>query len=52
MPWRRPKRPDPRPHERLSPEERLETANEGEEERDSVELATLDGASIVEAATG
>ena len=52
MPWRRPRKPDPRPHERLSPEERLEAANEGEEERDSVELATLDGASIVEAATG
>jgi dihydroorotate dehydrogenase (NAD+) catalytic subunit len=52
MPWRRPRTPDPRPHERVSPEERLETASEGEEDRESVELATLDGASIVEAATG
>ena len=53
MPWRRPRRPEQRPRqERVSPEERLETASEGEEERDAVELASLDGASIVEAATG
>ncbi len=53
MPWRRPRKREDRPYEaKASPEERLEIASEGEEERDSVELATLDGASIVEAATG
>ena len=53
MPWRRPKKVEQRAGSpRSSPEERLELANEGEEERDSVELARLDGASIVEAATG
>jgi dihydroorotate dehydrogenase (NAD+) catalytic subunit len=53
MPWRRPKKLEQRViSPRTSPEERLELASEGEEERDSVELASLDGASIVEAATG
>jgi dihydroorotate dehydrogenase (NAD+) catalytic subunit len=53
MPWRRPKKPEQRAMSaRSSPEERLELAADGEEERDTVELATLDGASIVEAATG
>ena len=52
MPWRRPKKPEQRDVTRVSPEERLEAANEGEEDRDTVELASLDGASIVEAATG
>ena len=53
MPWRRPKHPQQRQGSpKISPEERLEFAAEGEEERDTVELATLDGASIVEAATG
>lgn len=53
MPWRRPRKREDRPYEvKTSAEERLETASEGEEERDAVELARLDGASIVEAATG
>jgi dihydroorotate dehydrogenase (NAD+) catalytic subunit len=53
MPWRRPRKLEQRAGSpRSSPEERLELAAEGEEERDSVELATVDGASIVEAATG
>ena len=53
MPWRRPRKPEQRQGSpRISPEERLERASEGEEERDTVELASLDGASIVEAATG
>ena len=52
MPWRKPKKLEQRDITRVSPEERLENASEGEEERDTVELATLDGASIVEAATG
>ena len=53
MPWRRPRKLEQRAGSpRISPEERLETASEGEEERATVELATLDGASIVEAATG
>ncbi len=53
MPWRRPKKIELRlGAPRSSPEERLELAAEGEEERDSVELASVDGASIVEAATG
>lgn len=53
MPWRRPRQIEQR-HDppRGSAEERLELAAEGEEERESVELAALDGASIVEAATG
>lgn len=53
MPWRRPRKLEQRGGSpRISPEERLEAAAEGEEDRDTVELATLDGASIVEAATG
>ena len=53
MPWRRPKKLEQRSGSpRISAEERLETAAEGEEERDTVELANLDGATIVEAATG
>lgn len=53
MPWRRPRKADPRgAAPRVSQEERLESASEGEEERDTVELAAVDGASIVEAATG
>jgi dihydroorotate dehydrogenase (NAD+) catalytic subunit len=53
MPWRRPKKLEQRAgRPRSSPEERLELASEGEEERDTVELASVDGASIVEAATG
>src|SRR5213593_1551997 len=52
MPWRRPRKTEERFKERSSPEERLEMAAEGEEERDAVELVTLDGATIVEAATG
>jgi dihydroorotate dehydrogenase (NAD+) catalytic subunit len=53
MPWRRPRKLDLRlGSPRSSPEERLELAAEGEEERDTVELASVDGASIVEAATG
>ncbi|HZP97499.1 MAG TPA: dihydroorotate dehydrogenase [Candidatus Limnocylindria bacterium] len=53
MPWRAPRKRVERPYEvKRSPEERLETASEREEERDTVELAALDGASIVEAATG
>lgn len=53
MPWRRPKRQIERPIDvRRSLEESLETAAEGEEEEDLVELVDLDGASIAEAATG
>ncbi|HUQ40965.1 MAG TPA: dihydroorotate dehydrogenase [Candidatus Limnocylindrales bacterium] len=53
MPWRRPRKVEQRAGSpRSSPEERLELATEGEDDRDTVELATLDGASIVEAATG
>jgi dihydroorotate dehydrogenase (NAD+) catalytic subunit len=53
VPWRRPKRKVERPIDvRRSLEESLETASEGEEEEDQVELADLDGASIAEAATG
>ncbi len=53
MPWRAPRKRVERPYEvKSSAEERLETASEGEEERDAVELARVDGASIVEAATG
>ncbi|HJW49266.1 MAG TPA: dihydroorotate dehydrogenase [Candidatus Limnocylindria bacterium] len=53
MPWRRPKKQVERPIDvRRSLEESLETASEGEEEEDLVELADLDGASITEAATG
>jgi dihydroorotate dehydrogenase (NAD+) catalytic subunit len=53
MPWRRPKKQIERPIDvRRSLEESLETAAEGEEEEDLVELVDLDGASISEAATG
>jgi dihydroorotate dehydrogenase (NAD+) catalytic subunit len=53
MPWRRPKKQVERPIDvRRSLEESLETAAEGEEEEDLVELVDLDGASISEAATG
>lgn len=53
MPWRRPRKTEERQGSpRVSQEERLETQSDNEEERDAVELATLDGASIVEAATG
>jgi dihydroorotate dehydrogenase (NAD+) catalytic subunit len=53
MPWRRPKKQVERPIDvRRSLEESLETAAEGEEEEDLVELVDLDGASIAEAATG
>ena len=53
MPWRRPKKQVERPIDvRRSLEESLETASEGEEEEDLVELVDLDGASLTEAATG
>jgi dihydroorotate dehydrogenase (NAD+) catalytic subunit len=53
MPWRRPRKQVERPIDvRRSLEESLETAAEGEEEEDLVELVDLDGASIAEAATG
>jgi dihydroorotate dehydrogenase (NAD+) catalytic subunit len=53
VPWRRPRRQVERPIDvRRSLEESLETAAEGEEEEDLVELVDLDGASITEAATG
>lgn len=53
MPWRRLKKQVERPIDvRRSLEESLETAAEGEEEEDLVELVDLDGASITEAATG
>lgn len=53
MPWRRPKKQVERPIDvRRSLEESLESAAEGEEEEDLVELVDLDGASISEAAVG
>ncbi len=53
MPWRRPRRNTERfSTQRESPEERLDRASEEEAEGDVVELAEIDGASIVEAATG
>lgn len=53
MPWRRPRKHVERAREiHRSEEEALEHASEREEDRESVELAALDGASIVEAATG
>jgi len=53
MPWRRTKKHVERPIDvRQSLEESLETAAEGEEEEDLVELVDLDGASITEAAIG
>ena len=53
MPWRRTKKHVERPIDvRRSLEETLETAAEGEEEEDLVELVDLDGASTLEAAIG
>jgi dihydroorotate dehydrogenase (NAD+) catalytic subunit len=53
VPWRRTKKHVERPIDvRQSLEESLETAAEGEEEEDLVELVDLDGASIGEAAVG
>jgi dihydroorotate dehydrogenase (NAD+) catalytic subunit len=53
VPWRRTKKLVERPIDvRRSLEETLETAAEGEEEEDLVELVDIDGASIAEAATG
>ena len=53
MPWRRTRKHVERPIDvRRSLEESLETAAEGEEEEDLVELVDLDGASIAEAAVG
>ena len=53
MPWRRTRKHVERPIDvRQSLEESLETAAEGEEEDDLVELVDLDGASIAEAAIG
>jgi dihydroorotate dehydrogenase (NAD+) catalytic subunit len=53
VPWRRTKKHVERPIDvRRSLEESLETAAEGEEEEDLVELVDLDGASIAEAAIG
>ena len=53
MPWRRPRKPVERAiNVSRSTEESLEELARGEEEDDTVELADLDGASIVEAATG
>jgi dihydroorotate dehydrogenase (NAD+) catalytic subunit len=53
MPWRRSRKHVERPIDvRKSLEESLETAAEGEEEEDLVELVDLDGASIAEAAAG
>ncbi len=53
MAWRRTKKHVERPIDvRRSLEESLETAAEGEEEEDLVELVDLDGASIAEAAIG
>jgi len=53
MPWRRPRKRIERPiNVSRSMEESLAEAAEGEEEEDAVDIADLDGASIVEAATG
>ena len=53
MPWRRPrKRVERAPGVKRSEEEALEEKAEHVEEDEAVELAALDGASIVEAATG
>jgi len=53
MPWRRPRKKVERPIEvTRSIEESLEEAAAGEEEEDAVDLADLDDASVVEAATG
>jgi len=53
MPWRRPRKKVDRPvNVSRAIEETLEELSSGEDEDDSVELADVDGASIVEAATG
>ena len=53
MPWRRPRKKVDRPvNVSRAIEETLEELSAGEEEDDSVELADVDGASIVEAASG
>ena len=53
MPWRRPRKRVERPiNVSRAIEETLEEIGAGDEEDDSVELADVDGASIVEAATG
>src|SRR5437762_8526610 len=53
MPWRRPrKRPDRPLNVSRAIEETLEDASAGEDEDDAIELADVDGASIVEAAAG
>jgi dihydroorotate dehydrogenase (NAD+) catalytic subunit len=53
MPWRRPRKKVERPvNVSRAIEETLEELSLGEDEDDSVELADVDGASIVEAATG
>jgi dihydroorotate dehydrogenase (NAD+) catalytic subunit len=53
MPWRRPRKKVDRPvNVSRAIEETLEELGAGEDEDDSVELADVDGASIVEAATG
>jgi len=53
MPWRRPrKRPDRSLNVSRAIEETLEDASAGEDENDAVELADVDGASIIEAAAG
>ena len=53
MPWRRPRKKVDRPvNVSRAIEETLEELSAGEDEDDSVELADVDGASIVEAATG
>src|SRR5258708_2437381 len=53
MPWRRPRKKVERPvNVSRAIEETLEEIGAADEEDDSVELADVDGASIVEAATG
>jgi len=53
MPWRRPRKRIERPiNVSSSMEESLAEAADAEEEEDAVDIADLDGASIVEAATG
>ena len=53
MPWRRPRKKVDRPvNVSRAIEETLEELSAGEDEDDSVELADVDGASIVEAASG
>jgi len=53
MPWRRPRKSVERPIDvSRALEQSLEDAAEGEELDDTVELAGLDGASVVEASTG